>query len=202
MRPWTKTNIVNPSIIEEVPECDKDEPWEVYRNRYLFEKTPNEYQIQDIKRYTEEIFNYFEVGSSVLIFGAGNSFFCNAFSRLGFNVISSDIVKEAATGLDPEISFINMDILSDTFDDTYDYVFSSHVLEHFSRNNLLNVVVPKLKAVSKRALVSVVPFENNWQAERAHRCRFYINDEFVNLSTKYKIIYGGVELVTWIDKQE
>ena len=178
------------------------EPADVYSARYsrhVSELSPAE--AEDIVRYMSEVFSYFDSDSSLLVFGAGHSCNSNEFSkhRSIRKTVAWDFVEASSIGLDPNIGFCNKNILNDTIEGEFDYTFSSHTLEHFTREELLTIVIPKLLKATSKALVVVVPYGSNWEGEPTHKCRFYENDELAKLCSKYKKIRGGVEIVYWID---
>lgn len=195
---WTDVKIPNPHQIIEII-SGTDEPIDVYKERYA-SPPPDNFE-DKIRRYQENIIAYMDYASSVLVFGSGHPIEMNAMKRMGLNIGKLgcvDFIVEAGIGLDKDIDYYNIDILKDKLPTGYDYVFTTHTLEHFSRDQLLNVVMPKLKEAAREAVVAVVPYGEAWSDEPSHKCRFYEDDELTNLASTYKIILNGQELVLWI----
>jgi hypothetical protein len=102
-----------------------------------------------------------------------------------------------------------LDILKDDIIEKYDYVFTTHTIEHFTKDNIFNIVMPKLFKAAKKAVVALVPYGDNWSSANNHQCRFYENDEFAAMATRYKRIRDnpdegkvGIEIVFWFDVEE
>ena len=154
---------------------------------------------EKVERYTSEIFKEFVPGSSLLIVGSGHPELaikiqesCPKLRKIG----CVDRIKEAGIGLEErKIRFYYIDILEHAIPREYDYVFSSHTLEHFTRSELLGKVLPRMRDAALSSVYAVVPFEKAWADEPTHRCRFYKGDELFCSSRKYKIICQNQELV-------
>ncbi len=178
------------------------EPIDLYNERYVKDASLLcQAEIDDPHRYMDEVFSSFDDDSSVLIFGAGHSYNINEFNKHP-NVCTTaswDFVDAASIGLNDGIRFYNENIMEDTIDAEYDYVFTSHTLEHFTSKELLTVVLPRLFLLARKAVAIVVPYAKSWEGEPRHKCRFYENDEMALISNRYKIIRGGAEIVYWVD---
>ena len=154
---------------------------------------------EKVQRYIDEVLSDMDNNSSLLIVGSGHPDLakmtknrCNKFRKIG----CVDRIREASLGLfDNDISFYKLDVLEHDLPSDYDYIFSSHTLEHFTREELLGVVLPRMKKAALRGVYTVVPLEEAWSAEPTHRCRFYIGDELFCSANKYKIIHNNMELV-------
>jgi hypothetical protein len=172
---------------------------EVYKERFT---TPQPQAFEEkIERYIAEIFNELPQDSSLLLFGSGHSDFANAVEGRCKNISEIacvDRIREASYGLKENITFYNMDILKEDLPMGYDYIFSSHTLEHFTRKELIDIVIPKMKKCALEAVIGVVPHGDRWEGEPSHRCRFYIGDELFCSSKKYKFIHKNNEMVVWI----
>lgn len=187
----------NPARVVEIhPEAT--EPIEVYRDRYL-EESPGGACIETCRQTGAEILDSFDSGSSVLLFGSGHSFWANQFrSHPCIAQISvMDFVAEAGFGLAPEIEFYQLDILKESIPGTFDYIYSAHTIEHFTREQVLQQVLPECLEKARKAVVFLVPFEEHWADDPVHKCLFYRGDELFSLADKYKIIRDGKELVLW-----
>jgi hypothetical protein len=196
-------------IIEEVENAFSDEPWGVYSERYSRPASSlNEHERGDARRYISEIVSGFDEECSILLFGSGHSYYANEYYKCSnvSQLDAMDIVAESSLGLDPNIGFIQQNILDCRIEKIYDYIFSTHTIEHFTRDQILNNVIPKLCQAARKAVVLLTPYANNWGSEPTHRCRFYDNDELAALSSKYKRIRDnpdegtvGIEIVYWIE---
>ncbi|KKN39024.1 hypothetical protein LCGC14_0747480 [marine sediment metagenome] len=194
--PWT-THCPKPySRLVELEDRTSD-PIAIYAERY---KGPF-IGLPRIQRYKEEIISEFKEDSSVLFLGAGHSgnpnFIFQSSNVAELTVL--DYVKEAAYGLSPGIEFIGDDFRTTNKLKTYDYVFSEHTIEHFSRDDILNIVLPKCLRVAKDAVVFVLPYGKNWSDEKSHRCLFYEDDELSARCVRWKKIYNGQELILWFE---
>ncbi|MCK5019616.1 MAG: hypothetical protein KAS32_21335 [Candidatus Peribacteraceae bacterium] len=196
MIPWQKTSGLK------VPQAEcidwKEEPFELYRNRY---KEPSSIlRVKDAERYVEEAIGNIE--GTLLVVGSGHSDHCNVFKKElpGVAIIASDFVEEAKIGLSKNISFFTLDLLGKYEEGLkFDYVFSAHTLEHFSKENLFGVVWPHLISLASKAVITVVPYGSSWEDEPSHKCKFFEDDEFAGLQDKYKIIFNGHEILFWKD---
>lgn len=198
MTQWMNTpNMGQNSILEVRGSVDDSTIRDIYINRFTQPLDPA--SNLKMNRYIDEFFSELEEGSSVLLFGSGHPGFaryirknCPNIGRIG----CVDRIKEASIGLiHDDINFYHMDVLVHPLPREYDYVFSSHTLEHFTRADLLGKVVPRLMDAAIKEMVAVVPFEKAWEDEPTHRCRFYFGDELFCLSKQYKLIYYKKELM-------
>lgn len=198
MTDWIDIDIDNPAPI--VLNNDGDDPIAVYRDRYV-NHPPDVDPEETVRRQWLEILSEFDASSHVLLFGSGHSYWANEF--LTFNNIASvsvlDYIKEASFGLNPGVAFYCEDILTEGIKGKYDYVYSSHTVEHFTAEQVLNEVLPTCLAAAKKAVIFLVPYGTNWSDEECHKCLFYENDELAARASKYKIIRDGLELVLWFD---
>jgi len=177
------------------------EPFEVYRGRYVRPEdelpptTP-----ATTERNINEILSGLEKGSTVLSLGAGHSYFCNCLVKKypSMKVTSLDIVEEASIGLVKEVDFLKVDILKEDIPGKYDYVFCSHTMEHFTRDEIFNEILPKVVDITMKAFIVLVPYADSWAGEPNHKSRFYENDEFAALSSRYKML-GEHEIAYWIE---
>ena len=155
-------------------------------------------------RYVSEILSEFPDDSSLLVVGAGHSFHCNKFNECSnlSRITALDLYEEAGQGLDSDISFIQGDLMVDEIP-TVDYIFSSHTVEHFTRDIIMNVVLPKCIYHARKAVVFVVPYGSiAWADEREHKVRLTENDELAAKAEKYKrLLPEGQELVLWFKGQ-
>ncbi len=170
---------------------------DIYISRY---STPlPDVDDEKIERYVREIFKEFIPGSSLLIVGSGHPDLAIKIKKACKNIKKIgcvDRINEASTGLeDNDINFYKLDILEHSIPREYDYVFSSHTLEHFTRSELLGKVLPRMRDAALKSVYAVVPFEEAWAGEPTHRCRFYRGDELFCSSRKYKLIHHNKELV-------
>lgn len=189
--PWNLTQVEAPTRIVEVPAAPDDV--ERYAARYSLSKG---YLLKDF-RYRIEIYQEFDLDSSVILLGSGHPSRSNFIIKENPNVsqlTAVDYTVEASIGLDPSIEFLCADIVSDDLSIDGDYIFSSHTVEHFTRSEILDSILPKCLSMSRKAVVFVVPYGDNWGDEPSHKCRFYEHDELCALSTKWKRIHNGQEL--------
>ena len=199
---WERIHIKEPKNIYEVAGAS-DEPLDIYRQRYT--SPPPDYYEDKIYRYYENVLQYVDYASSVLVFGSGHPYIMNKFKDICFNIGKMgcvDFIVEAGNGLYKDIDYYNVDILKDNLPTGYDYIFSSHTLEHFTRDQLLNTVMPRLMHASREGVIAVVPYGEAWKDEPSHKCRFYEDDELAAMASKYKKILDGQELVLWFQKGE
>ena len=200
MTDWNNISCVCAQKIKEVDGSVDDSTLnDLYIARYI--NPPNKSYTDKIFRYKKEIFDSLPSGCSVLIFGSGHPESPNLIKKICPNIKELgciDRIKEASFNLDPDIYFEQCDILIQSLPVHYDFVFSSHTLEHFTRKDLLDTVIPRLKRCARKASIHVVPYEDAWGGEPSHRCRFHIDDELFCLSEKYKIIHNNEELVLWM----
>lgn len=198
MTEWSYTHCTKETKIVEVPESiSEDTLNDTYSIRY---STPlPEYDDNKVARYVSEIFREFIPGSSLLIIGSGHPDLAIMIKKSCPNIAKMgcvDRIEEASLGLDKhDINFYRLDILEHSMPREYDYVFSSHTLEHFTRSELLGKVLPRMRDAALKSAYAVVPFEEAWAGEPTHRCKFYRGDELFCSSRKYKIICQNQELV-------
>jgi hypothetical protein len=194
---WIKTTADNPKIIHEVIGASSD-PVDVYPQRYLMEiPEPNpEFRVEAI---WNELFCELEADSSVLLLGAGHSYWANSYSKFPniSRIFSMDYIEEAGIGLLPSIEFYCQDLLNEGITGQYDYIYSAHTIEHFTRDEVLNKILPMCLAAANKAVIFLIPYGTYWADEPSHKCHFYENDELAALADKYKIIRDGSELVLW-----
>jgi hypothetical protein len=177
-----------------------DEPIEIYRERYT-SPLPAHY-MDKVMRYYLGVITHMDPGSSVLVFGSGHPLFMNDLKNQSKNIDKYgcvDFIEEAGIGLDKCINFYNNNILEEDLPDGYDYVFSSHTLEHFTRDELMELVVPRMLMAADKAVIAVVPYASAWSGEPSHKCRFNEYDELAALASRYKVMLDGKELVLWFD---
>ena len=151
-------------------------------------------------RYYEEAICEFKEDSSLWVFGSGHSAHCNgirALSNLG-RILATDIVKEAGRGLDTSVEFRIHDILKEDIE-VSDYIFSSHTIEHFTRDQLMNIVLPRCLSRAREAVVFVAPYaDKKWAQAPEHRVQLDEHDELAKQATRYKIL-NGMEIVLWFE---
>jgi len=207
---WLPIPTGEPKVIEQVFGAVKSEPRHIYSERYTKPVSEmNEYEKADAQRYIQEVLTEFAGGCSVLLFGSGHHYYPNTYYTQCKNIKTlhaMDFVFEAGHGLFPEIEFFPTDILHEQIPQAYDYVFTTHTIEHFTRFQILNIVVPKLCFAARKAVVILTPYADNWGDEPTHRCRLYEDDELAALATKYKRIRDnpdegsiGIEIVYWLE---
>jgi len=195
---WINLEGKDPTKIYEVSDAT-DEPIDIYRERYKAD--PPQFFEPKLNRYYTNAIIEMEDNSSLLVFGSGHPKVMNHLPNACPNIGKMgcvDFMVEAGDGLDNHISYYNIDILKEDLPTGYDYIFTSHTLEHFTRDQLLNIVMPRLQKAAGKAVVAVVPYGEAWGDEPSHKCRFWINDELSAMASKYKIILQGHELVLWI----
>jgi hypothetical protein len=190
-------------ILEMVGRVSNNEPIEEYTSRYSVpgSELSDDFKT-DVERYINEVLSYIDDDSSVLVFGSGHSYYSNSFFNLCENIkelSAVDFVEAASFGLNEDIDYYNTDILKQDLPGKYDYVFTSHTIEHFTRKEIMEVVLPRLKKAARKAVIIIVPYGDNWGGEPNHKCRFYEDDELAFMSNRYKIIRNGLELVYWLD---
>lgn len=180
-----------------------EEPLDIYQQRYT--SPAGKFRVRENERYLTEVLK--SLGGSLLIVGSGHPDNASTIYSRGsfYKVVCLDIVSGAGNGLGYDIDFIHDDLTarpfsspdSITYNMRFDYVFSAHTLEHFSKEVLFDVVFPELIYCSKKAVITVVPYGEAWSGEPSHKCRFYENDEFAAMNDYYKIIFGGKEIAYW-----
>jgi len=165
--------------------------------------------VDQLQLWIDEVLGEFETESSLLIFGSGHPTHANTYRRdlnLG-RIVCIDIVEEAGRGLDSSIDFYKQNILEDEIED-FDYIFSSHTIEHFTRNELMNVILPKCLKRARKAVVFLAPYKDiGWgppSAEGSHLISLSEEDELTAQALKWKRIRDnppqyGIELVLWFE---
>jgi hypothetical protein len=203
MSRWLSVPEGEKNRLYEVKGAIKEEPLDAYADLYRKPTVePMDIKLADIQRHIDEVLIDLDPGCSLLLFGAGHSVHANTYHEKCDNVeaiCAMDIVADASVGLHSEIEFICADIFEYEFSRQYDYVFTTHTLEHFTREPLLETVIPKLTRAAKKALIVLVPYAEAWSNCDVHRSRFYENDEVAELASRYKIIRDGMEIVYWIE---
>jgi len=175
-----------------------EDPIDIYPERYMAD-IPSADCWEIAHRHKMEIFDDFDPGCSVLLFGSGHSFWANFAQSLPniAKVSVLDYIPEAGLGLNSGIDFYCDDILTKDITGKYDYVFSAHTVEHFNREQVLTRILPACTAAADKAVVFLVPYGIAWSDEPSHKCLFYETDELAVKAKRYKIIRDGVELVLW-----
>jgi hypothetical protein len=171
----------------------------IYRKRYL--RGPGKVR-EKAPRYYEEAICEFDPGSSLWVFGSGHPVNCNTIRELSSlgRILATDLVEEAGRGLKSSIAFKVHDILKQDAG-VFDYVFSSHTIEHLTRDELMEVVLPRCLRSARKAVVFVAPYSNvGWKNAAMHRVQLDENDELAARALRYKRIgHSGRELVLWFD---
>lgn len=154
-------------------------------------------------RYYEEVLHELEPGSSLWVFGSGHSTHCNgirSLANLG-PILATDIVEESGKGLTSSIEFRIHDILKEDIE-TFDYIFSSHTIEHFTRDQLMETILPKCLNRAREAVVFIAPYKaRRWGKEQQHLVQLDERDELAAQAVRYKIIGKGSEIVLWFEGQ-
>ena len=174
---------------------------DLYSQRYV---KPGEVAPVDCIRYQQEIFTNLEENNSLFVFGAGHASHCNYYFNSGLfsRVVSSDIVEESRTGLLNTVEFQLFDILTDDFTEKFDYIFSSHTIEHFTRDQIMNIILPKCLQAARKAVIFIAPYKDvAWADAPEHRVRLSEEDELAARALKWKRIYEGRELVLWFENK-
>ncbi len=171
----------------------------VYAERYTREH--DEISKGKVSVWCEEVLSEFEADSSVFIFGSGHSFIANHINSLP-NVGSlsvCDIVGEAANGLDEDIEFNVLDVLEKSLPGTFDYIFSSHTVEHFTRDEIMNNLIDKCLINARKAVVFLTPYRDiAWSEAPEHKVQLSESDELAAKASRFKRIGPqGEELVLW-----
>lgn len=151
-------------------------------------------------RYHAEALCEFEEGSSLWVFGAGHPVHCNLIRKLSNlgRILATDLLEEAKKGLDKSIEFRVHDILKEDVE-VFDYVFSSHTIEHFTRDQLMEIVLPKCLSRARKAVVFVAPYaDKKWADAPEHRVQLDEHDELAERASRYKIL-NGIEIVLWFE---
>jgi len=151
--------------------------------------------------WREEVICEFEPGCSVFIFGAGHSFmtnYLNSLPNIG-KVTACDIVESAGKDLDADIDFQVLDVLQNPIPGTFDYIFSSHTIEHFTRDEIMNHLIDKCLEATRKAVVFITPYADiGWPGSPEHRVQPSEDDELAAKASRYKRLRPtGIELVLW-----
>ena len=202
MNIWKNINKSNIVSIKRIIEFEKrKEPINIYADRYLVK--PDSYMIDNAIRYSKEVFLEFKSNSSIFILGSGHCFFPNYYCKLdkkNYKITAMDLANQASVGLYDCVNFIKGDFLKENIGN-YDYIFSSHTIEHFTRDQILNEVLPKCWNIVRKGFVFIVPYRNiGWGKEPNHKVELQENDELAAQASKYKIVYGNKELILWFEK--
>ncbi len=201
MTEWQFPNaldVARPRRIIEISEA-LDDPVLTYMARYGQDQS--EPSVKDY-RYKEEIFSDLNTDSTILLLGSGHSSHANFVLKECASISKVavlDYIDKAGEGLEQEIEFYGHNILLVDIPETYDYIFSSHTIEHFTREQILDVILPKCIKHAREAVFFVIPYGDNWGDEPSHRCRFYEDDELAAQALKYKKIYNDHELALWFE---
>lgn len=192
---------------------------ENYRPDYVsvYSSDVNPIAYDDARRNYDESLSDCTLGSSLFIFGGGSSVHPNFYKRQGrfSRVISTDIVEQACTGLDPDVEFRLFNILTDEFPETFDYIFSSHTVEHFTRDEIMGTILPKCLAAARQAVIFLTPWKDlGWGAAKAegpHIVELCEDDELAAHASKWKRVRDnpsaerpdqlGLELILWFEGQ-
>ena len=150
-------------------------------------------------RYIEEAMQDFEAGSSLLVFGSGHPEVCNIYQKnldMG-KIVAMDITEESGRGCDVE--FRHQDFLTEDIE-IFDYIFASHTIEHFTRDQMMNIVLPKCLEHARKAVVFICPYKDvGWAGADEHRIQLSEDDELAAHATKFKrLLDRGEELVLWL----
>ncbi len=191
-------DVARPRRIIEISEAS-DDPILTYMGRYGQDQSRS--SVKD-HRYKEEIFSALNIDSTILLFGSGHSSHANFVLKECASISKVavlDYIDKAGVGLEEEIEFYGYNILLMDIPEVYDYIFSSHTVEHFTREQILDVILPKCIKHAKEAVIFVIPYADNWGDEPSHRCRFYEDDELAAQALKYKKIHNDQELVLWFE---
>ena len=153
-------------------------------------------------RYFEEALCEFDPESSLWVFGSGHPVHCNTIRELSNfgRFLATDLVEEAGRGLNHSIDFRIHDILKEDIE-TFDYVFSSHTIEHFTRDELMETVLPRCLSRARKAVVFVAPYAAvGWANAPEHRVQLDENDELAAKAARYKRLgQTGNELMLWFE---
>jgi hypothetical protein len=155
-------------------------------------------------RYQEGIFSDLGTGDSLFIFGAGHSSHCNTYWQFGTfgRIVATDVISESSLGLIDEVTFQLFDILEEEFPEDFDYIFSSHVVEHFTRDQLMETVLPKCLKHARKAVIFVAPYRDAaWSDAPEHRVRLSEEDELAAQASRWRLLLDGKELVLWFKGQ-
>ena len=196
---WIRTDVEYPRLIKEIPNASP-EPIEIYKARYTQPINDNE----KVDRYATEIFDKIPEKFSLLVVGSGHPHVMNymldripSISKMG----CVDFIEEAGVGLNKKIDFHKKDILKEAIPSGYDYVFSSHVLEHFMAKQIMGSVIPNMINAADKGVIAVVPYKDAWSGEPSHKCKFNEFDELAAVSTGHKKMLNEMELAIWIGLQ-
>ncbi len=196
MSDWNESRPTNVKRLTELLSGRVLDPVPVYIDRYSLPEDGR--TLHSSTRYAQEI--YPEISGDLLVIGSGRASSVN-FIRENVKsvnrIVALDYVEEAGLGLLPDIEFVSENVLLNPLPGKFDYIFSSHTIEHFSREEILHNVLPKCLQAARKAVIFVVPYAENWMEEKSHRCLFYTDDEVAAQAKKTKLIFEGQELVLW-----
>ena len=195
-----KSNIYSVKVIKEFEETK--EPVELYAERYSVK--PDKHLARNAVRWAKEGILEFESKSSILLLGSGHWFYPNYYNKLygkNFKITAMDLVEEASNELDKRVKFIKGDFLKEDLG-IFDYIFSTHTIEHFTREQILTEILPKCWNITRKGFIFIVPYKDiGWGGEPRHKVELQENDELACFASKYKIIHDGKELVLWFCKE-
>lgn len=173
------------------------DPIDIYKARY---RGPvNDAYIDKIDRHTDIVFNKLPMGSSLLNLGAGHPRYSSTVWRGNSKITKMgvlDYVEEASIGLPDQIEFFKRNVITDEIPAGYDYIFSSHLFEHLTRDQIMENVLPKCRKQAQKETIIIVPYRDAWKDEKSHKCRFTENDELAEQAYKHEIVHE--ELILWI----
>jgi len=178
-----------------------------YRKQYLRDNNPS--TPETLSMWINEILCEFDPGSSLLIFGSGHPIHANTYKRdLDLErIVCMDVVEEAGGGLEAGIEFWPRNILIDEIEE-FDYIFSTHTIEHFTRDEVMNVILPKCVNHARKAVVFLMPYKDiGWgpaKPEGPHLLELSENDELAAQALKWRRVRHhfpnyGIELVLWFE---
>ncbi len=208
--PWEKIpeNAGRPILMASGVTSSLEDP-DHYADAYL--KEPNSLGVARRKLWMNEVLSEFDPGSSLLIFGSGHVIEANTYSReLDFSrIVAMDICGEAGIGLDEEIEFRQQNILTEDFE-CFDYIFSSHTIEHFTRDEVMDIILPKCLRRARKAVVFLAPYRDiGWglpDPAGPHLINLSEEDELTACASKWKRIKDnptlnqyGIEIVLWFE---
>lgn len=184
-----------------------------YVVRYSSPPSPISYD--DAERNFREALVDCEPNTSLFVFGSGHSVHLNHYYKQGSfsKIVASDVVLEAGINLLPDIEFKIFNVLTDDFIENYDYIFSSHTIEHFTRDEIMKTILPKCLRAARKAVIFMVPWKDlGWgqaRAEGPHIVELSEDDELAAQASKWKRVrdnptiehpnHYGLELILWFE---
>lgn len=213
MTSWTKVSSSTGHPLTELPGDGKTEYDRLGQYAQDWAAAPHPGDQLASERYVDEALIECEPGSSLFIFGTGSARHPNTFrQRANFgDIVASDLIDAASLGLDPSVEFRIFDMLQDDLED-FDYIFSSHTIEHFSREELMETLLPKCIQHARKAVIFIAPYRDiAWKSHHgAHKVHLNEHDELTARALKWKRIRDnstaappqyGIELVLWFEGQ-